>query len=248
MKARIAPKSTSTRRGAFTLIELLVVIAILAILIGLIVPGLAAARSSAHRSVCLSRQRQIGIAMVMYADMFREWIPRAAKRYPDLSWLQAYRPLLDSQTNWQEPYGDLFETAEYFHDPARLRDGFHNVHYVVNGMRFAGPHDYAGSKAMFHMSKAYRPEKILYLTDYGLDPKNKYYNKAYIPGAHDFDVARIYDVYKEKHVTGSKKSRRIHERRHGDGANALFLDGRATLVKPDVLRDLDTWDDGDYTG
>ena len=54
------------RRG-FTLIELLVVISIIALLIAILLPALSSARESARQSVCLSNQRQNGIALHAYA-------------------------------------------------------------------------------------------------------------------------------------------------------------------------------------
>lgn len=56
------------RSRAFTLIDVLTSISVLAVLISLMVPGLAAARETARRVVCASNARQLGIGVVLWAD------------------------------------------------------------------------------------------------------------------------------------------------------------------------------------
>ncbi|MGC9261800.1 MAG: type II secretion system protein [Phycisphaerae bacterium] len=65
------------KRRGFTLIELLVVISIIALLIALLLPALAQAKSLALQIECASNMRQVGIAMSEYANEYRGKYPMA---------------------------------------------------------------------------------------------------------------------------------------------------------------------------
>jgi prepilin-type N-terminal cleavage/methylation domain-containing protein len=66
--------NVSKGRRAFTLIELLVVVAVIAILIGILLPGLALAKKAGRKAICQSNLRQFGIAYQNYATDFKDRI------------------------------------------------------------------------------------------------------------------------------------------------------------------------------
>jgi prepilin-type N-terminal cleavage/methylation domain-containing protein len=56
------------KKRSFTLIELLVVVAIIAVLVSILLPALGKARQSARQVQCSANLKQLGMAVLMYAD------------------------------------------------------------------------------------------------------------------------------------------------------------------------------------
>ena len=97
-------------RGGFTLIELLVVIAIIALLIGILLPALGSARSSAHAVVNLSNLRSLGQGMALYINDHDE-LP--AFRLPPG---QVHTPTGRPRARWH------FAVGDYVGQPYHPRD------------------------------------------------------------------------------------------------------------------------------
>jgi prepilin-type N-terminal cleavage/methylation domain-containing protein len=70
------------KRKAFTLIELLVVISIIALLVGILMPALGRARTQAQQVYCLSNLRGMTVAVQVYAQDFKGYLPHSGRALP----------------------------------------------------------------------------------------------------------------------------------------------------------------------
>ncbi|MFN7019734.1 MAG: prepilin-type N-terminal cleavage/methylation domain-containing protein [Phycisphaerales bacterium] len=151
--------------------------------------------------------------------------------------------------------GDRFKDAVYYRDPARPPDD-HPIHYVLNGISFraeprAGqaPQINTFAKPPTPMRRYPRPHETVYLACF-TDDEDRVFARQWLPGASNYALAIAYDLHSASSVNGASTSgvygQRIEPKRHGDGANAVFLDGHAEFVKAKRMLDIRLWNDFDY--
>lgn len=118
-------------KSAFTLIELVVVFVIIALLAALLLPAMSRMRWQAKKAACVNNLRQIGIALLLYADEHDDALP------PLLA--NPENPL-DQQGRHDAPdiYPSYIDDIKVFHEPA-----WHDKSYCLEGSGWPNSNTYA---------------------------------------------------------------------------------------------------------
>jgi len=152
----------SSNRFGFTLVELLVVISIIAMLAGLLLPAIQAAREAGRRAQCLNNQRQVAFALINhdatkgffpplrgplkkkgdYFKAFEAGVPYPNPVYKESTWVGFILPNIEQSAMWERMDADdnvdptLYELSiPVMQCPSAGISGSSRISYVVN----AGP-------------------------------------------------------------------------------------------------------------
>ena len=223
--------STRQKDRGFTLIELLVVISIIALLISILMPALSKAREQARSVACMSNQRQIGLAMLYYAEDWDDYIPRGTASLTDVIWFQALMPYL-GQVAIESGGVEDYRHIEIYRCPSYPSDKKTVICYVINDW-------YDGSGGANYPTKLSRfrggASEIIYLADSE--------DGDWRPEVTDENSGLIasFDIFLPSHMPCSIiedddfYGRRVAFDRHNGGSNSLFLDGHVEWVDSNIV-------------
>jgi prepilin-type N-terminal cleavage/methylation domain-containing protein/prepilin-type processing-associated H-X9-DG protein len=212
-RSNVLPKQRPALR-AFTLIELLVVIAIIGILAALLLPSLSTAKKKAQAIGCVSNLRQIGVALVLYADDFAGLMPESGGT---ILWNQ-----VDPETqlgSWMQQLVSYTKNTNLYRCPSDFKGRFS----YFNGTRaaFIAESNFASintRRIMFPVAQVLSGD-TLWTEKELLDADKDDYSLNCVGGA-------------------ANGSRWVGWRRHGEGQNILFTDAHVKWFKGYVTNDM----------
>ncbi len=214
---------------AFTLIELLVVIAIIALLLSILAPALKAVKQRAQGVVCRSNLKQVGLAANLYAQNWKNYVPRGAGGPDeDILWFIAFLPYLGHDrlpTLGDDPCTSDYRNVKIYRCPL-YPDKRQTICYVINGWDSMVEDD---GTLPVNILEIKSPARMIYLAD------NEYGHwRTIIEDGDDPELTRQ-DVFLESHLPDSDdediwSGRRVAKDRHRDGCNVLYFDWRAEYI------------------
>jgi prepilin-type N-terminal cleavage/methylation domain-containing protein len=188
MKSNRMQTSGSGSR-AFTLIELLVVIAIIAILAAMLLPALASAKKKATRTTCLNNNKQLCLAMQMYANDNRDFMP-----WPDWGATSATTP-----AGWlYQSLPPMYSQAVYNLNPTAAVDAWTKAvqggvywQYIPNAAVFRCPVDLPGNYPSF-WSRGNQ------LSSYNMNGAAAFFPSTSAAGSYGYQTAKTTGIWSQE--------------------------------------------------
>lgn len=234
---------TKNYKQGFTLIEILVVIAIVSILAAILFPVFARARENARRSSCMSNLKQIGLAVMMYAQDNDERYPFSSQARASLgsSWSSTAVPSGDFANSvsvyWQQFLQPYTKSAQVFYCPSNnyASDGLYG-NYGVNRLIIA---DIATTSVS--MAAIPSPASSYMIMDAGIYRMNPTDVKRidsggncnYLPGTGPGTAANRPSILAACGISALETD--YESGRHLGGVNMAFADGHVKWLQSQIV-------------
>ena len=223
-----AAASTAPSAG-FTLIELLVVIAIIAILAAILFPVFAQVREKARQVACISNTKQIGAALLQYAQDFDETTPA--------SWFGSSSGTSDATDNykWMDAVQPYVKNGGVFHCPSDSLNPAYAFRSLDNYGSYGLNSAYRGAEAP-PLTITTTPPVNQSLAMFARPAETVLVVDTSVKGGAAFEVEWI-DRFSADALVVEERPRRLDTvvERHQGTVSVLWCDGHAKATKLDAL-------------
>jgi prepilin-type N-terminal cleavage/methylation domain-containing protein/prepilin-type processing-associated H-X9-DG protein len=211
---------------AFTLIELLVVIAIIAILAAILFPVFAQARAKARQAACLSNTRQIGTAIMMYAqdydEMYLMGMYGTSASGTPMSWPAMIQPYVKNTGIFRCPD----QPSSIGNPPGATFPVTYAYNYYLGGNNNAN-----GGVMTSSLPQLDKPASLVMLVDSGTLPEA---NVPPVRWKQKIHATRLHTAWLLVHAGSTTITFADYgapHARHAEMTNVLWADGHATARK-----------------